>query len=110
MDKKFLVGMVAAALGLGVGLTVLAENWYWDNELKAQLAQKDELMGELKRELEDLSAGVGALKETNDSMRTLIETSLKESTEVARSNRSSVEKLRAVILRLEALQRAVSGP
>jgi len=101
-----LVGLVL--FGLGAGTASVVESLYWQEQLKVQLAEKDRLVAGLRQDLDQLRSGVGALKETNANMRGLIESSLKDSGDVARSNKSSVEKLRAIIVRLEHLRTDLS--
>ena len=106
MARKILLVVVlgVAAVSLGAGSVFVIDQWYWQDQLKVQLAEKDRLIADLHKDLDDLRTGLGTLQQTNMAMRNLIDASLKDSGEVARSNKSSVEKLRAIIVRLEQLQ------
>lgn len=97
------------AFGLGAAVALLADKLFWDNELKLQLAQREQVIADLQSDLSVLRSGLDTLKTTNDTLRHLIDASLKDAAEVARSNKSSVEKLRGVIVRLEALKASLAA-
>jgi len=95
------------ALFVGAGGAVVVDRVFWDNELRVQLAEKDTLLAALNADLDATRKGLDDLKATNATMRTLIDDAWKDTAEVARSHASALEKLRAVIVRLEALQKSL---
>lgn len=107
MKLGLVVAIVVGAVTLGAGGVFVAEQLYWSNELKVQLAEKDRLMAGLRADIVDLTSGLDSLQQTNAEMQALIEASLTASAEVARSNQSSVEKVRSIIGRLQKLQEAL---
>lgn len=98
---------LAIALFVGAGGAVVVDRVFWDNELKEQLAEKDALLAELNADRDAMRQGMETLQTTNTHMRTLIDEAWKDTAEVARSHSSALEKLRAVIARLEALQKSL---
>lgn len=108
MKIGWMVAVLSAALA-GAGATFVVEQLYWDNELKVQLAEKDRLIAELNADLVGLREGLGALQKTNADMRRLIDGSLAETADVAKSNQSSLEKVRSIIVRLQKLQTEIKA-
>lgn len=110
MKTRTAIGVAALAAVLGGAGAWVAGALYWDQELQSQLAEKDRLLAELRSDADRLRGGLEGLQKTNTAMRSLIDASLHDAAEVARSNRTTLEKLRGIIARLEELQRAVSAP
>jgi hypothetical protein len=109
VDKRVLAAAVlVATFGLGAGTVFVADKISWDKDFALRIAEKDRLLAGLQADLGSLRSELGSLQATNAAMRGLIDASLKDSAEVAQSNRSSVEKLRAVIAKIEALQKALA--
>lgn len=111
MNQSFLVtaGLLLASALAGAGVVFVADKVYWEQELKVQLAEKDQIIADLNTDLQELRTGLDALGRTNKAMRGLIDASLKDAAEVAKSNRTSVERLRAIIVRLETLSQALAA-
>lgn len=97
------------AFAVGAGVILVIDRTLWDQELRQQLAEKDALMADLNAELSTARRGLEALGTTNATMRRLIDDAWNDTSEVARSHSSALEKLRSVIARLEALQEALQG-
>lgn len=95
------------AFAVGAGVALVIDRTLWDHELRQQLAEKEALMAELNAELNTARRGLEALRTTNATMRTLIDDAWQDTSDVARSHASTLEKLRSVIARLEALQGAL---
>lgn len=85
--------------------------WGWQatsgSSLQAQLAEKEALMAALSGDISTLRSELGHLKDSNAALLASVEASLSDASAIAKSNRSSLEKLRAVIQRLEALRKAI---
>ena len=104
MKVGLMAALVVGAATLGAGGAFVAQQVYWDHELKVQLAEKDKLIQGLQDDLTGLRTGLGKLQKTNAAMQGLIDASLVDTGEVAKSNQGSLEKLRAIIVRLQRLQ------
>lgn len=98
---------MVVALVVGAAGALVVDRVFWDNELKTQLAERDALVAGLNADLETARQGLNDLKTTNAAMRRLIDDTWTDTAVVARSQASSLEKLRAVIARLEALQKSL---
>lgn len=94
LSRLVLLCLVAAALGAGILFAID----------RAALDSRDRRIAELTADMEALRAGLSSLEGTNAALRSGIGEVLRGTAEVAQSNRTSAEKLRQVLGRLEALQ------
>jgi hypothetical protein len=93
-----------ASVGVGAGGVAVYDNFYWDKELRTQLAEKDKMMASLNDDIKNLKQGLGTLSDKNAAMLTLIDSSMDDTAALAKSNQSAIEKIQSVIKRLAKLQ------
>jgi hypothetical protein len=93
-----------AAAGAGSACVAAYDNFFWDKELRAQLADKDKRLAALNDDIVNLKQGLGTLSDKNTAMLTLIDSSLDDTAALARGNQSAIEKIQSVIRRLAKLQ------
>lgn len=74
---------------------------------EAAARRENALLGQLNADLDSARKGLDDVKVTNTAMRSLIDDAWNDTAEVARSHASALEKLRAVVARLEALQKSL---
>jgi len=98
---------LAIALLVGAAGALVVDRVFWDNELKQQLAERDTLLAGLNADLDSARKGLDAAKATNAAMRKLIDEAWYDTAEVSRSQATTLAKLRAVIARLEVLQKSL---
>lgn len=72
--------------------------------LQSQLAEKEVLMTALQEDIATLRSDLGRLKAANAALLASVDATLSDASDIAKSNRSSLEKLRSVIQRLEGLR------
>ncbi len=90
--------------GAGAVGVIVYDNFYWDKELRVQLAEKDKMLTALRDDIAALKQGLGSLSYKNAAMVTLIDASMDDTAALARSNQSAIEKVQSVIKRLARLQ------
>ena len=93
----------AVSVGVGAGSVAVYDNFYWDKELRAQLAAKDKMITALNDDIEGLRDGLGTLEAKNRAALELLDSSGRDVAALAKNNQTAQEKLNAVIVRVVKL-------